>query len=205
MSRFFAHGPERLCARRGRNSRQRTALSEPTSPCGGRQNVTCIPPSAPRTSHRALRPRMSHLTSYGHPWNDSQGRSSTVGSGPHSGNGAGGGGPPEKRKLSKKTGSVRSTMPLSSASALFAQGGASPPPKRRSRTNTASVTFLSPSSPRPAGVSISVRRGRRARGPPPQTEIFSTVLDEEFSQIPPEGEEDLNQANQDLLGGDEPL
>ncbi len=37
------------------------------------------------------------------------------------------------------------------------------------------------------------RRQRRARAPPPQTETFSTVLDEEFSQIPPEGEEDLNQ------------
>ncbi len=46
------------------------------------------------------------------------------------------------------------------------------------------------------------RRQRRARAPPPQTEVFSTVLDEEFSQIPPEGEEDLNQ---DPLGGDERL
>ena len=45
-------------------------------------------------------------------------------------------------------------------------------------------------------------RQRRARAPPPQTEIFSTVLDEELSQIPPEDEEDLNQ---DPLGGDEPL
>ncbi len=47
------------------------------------------------------------------------------------------------------------------------------------------------------------RRQRRARAPPPpQTETFSTVLDEEFSQISPEGEEDLNQ---DPLGRDEPL
>ncbi len=46
------------------------------------------------------------------------------------------------------------------------------------------------------------RRQRRARAPPPQTETFTTLLDEEFSQIPPEGEEDLNQ---DRLGGDEPL
>ncbi len=46
------------------------------------------------------------------------------------------------------------------------------------------------------------RRQRRARAPPPQAEIFSTVLDEDLSQIPPEGEEDLNQV---LLGGDEPL
>ncbi len=45
-------------------------------------------------------------------------------------------------------------------------------------------------------------RQRRARAPPPQTGIFSTVLDEEFSQISPEGEEDLNQ---DPLGRDEPL
>ena len=36
----------------------------------------------------------------------------------------------------------------------------------------------------------------------PLAEIFSTVLDEDLSQIPPEGEEDLNQ---DLLGGDQPL
>ena len=41
-----------------------------------------------------------------------------------------------------------------------------------------------------------------ARAPPREAEIFSRVLDEELSQIPPEGEEDLNQ---DLLGGDEPL
>jgi hypothetical protein len=34
-------------------------------------------------------------------------------------------------------------------------------------------------------------RQRRARAPPPEAEIFSTVLDEEFSQIPPEDEEDL--------------
>ncbi len=46
------------------------------------------------------------------------------------------------------------------------------------------------------------KRQRRARGPPPEREIFTTVLDEEFSQIPPEDEEDLNQ---NLLGGDEPL
>ncbi len=45
-------------------------------------------------------------------------------------------------------------------------------------------------------------RQRRARAPPPQAEIFSTVLDEDLSQILPEGEEDLNQ---DLLGGDQPL
>ena len=45
-------------------------------------------------------------------------------------------------------------------------------------------------------------RQRRARAPPPQIEKFSTVLEEEFSQIPPEGEEDLNQ---DRLAGDEPL
>ncbi len=45
-------------------------------------------------------------------------------------------------------------------------------------------------------------RQRRARAPPPQTEIFSTVLDEEFSQISPQDEEDLNQ---DLPRGDEPL
>ncbi len=35
------------------------------------------------------------------------------------------------------------------------------------------------------------KRQRRARAPPPQAEIFSTVLDEEFSQIPPEDKEDL--------------
>ncbi len=35
------------------------------------------------------------------------------------------------------------------------------------------------------------KRQRRARGPPPEREIFTTVLDEEFSQIPPEDEEDL--------------
>ncbi len=34
-------------------------------------------------------------------------------------------------------------------------------------------------------------RQRRTRAPPPEAEIFSTVLDEEFSQIPPEDEEDL--------------
>ncbi len=46
------------------------------------------------------------------------------------------------------------------------------------------------------------KREHRARGPPHDPEMFSTVVDEEFSQIPPEGGEDLNQ---DLLGGDEPL
>ncbi len=45
-------------------------------------------------------------------------------------------------------------------------------------------------------------RQRRARAPPPQAKILNTVLDEEFSQIPPEGEENLNQ---DPLGGDETL
>ena len=35
------------------------------------------------------------------------------------------------------------------------------------------------------------KRQRRARGPPPEREIFTTVLDEEFSQIPTEDEEDL--------------
>ncbi len=46
------------------------------------------------------------------------------------------------------------------------------------------------------------RRQRRARAPPQEVEIFSAVVDEEFSQISPEGEEDLSQ---DPLGGDEPL
>ncbi len=35
------------------------------------------------------------------------------------------------------------------------------------------------------------KRQRRARGPPPEREIFTTVLVEEFSQIPPEDEEHL--------------
>ena len=43
-------------------------------------------------------------------------------------------------------------------------------------------------------------RPRRARAPPPEAEILSTVLDEQFSQIPPVDEEDLNQ---DLPRGDE--
>ncbi len=46
------------------------------------------------------------------------------------------------------------------------------------------------------------KRQRRARAPPPHAEIFSTVLDEDLSQIPPQDEEDVNQ---DLLGADEPL
>ena len=46
------------------------------------------------------------------------------------------------------------------------------------------------------------RRQRRARDPPLEAEVLSTVLDEEFSQIPPEDEDDLNQ---DLPRGDEPL
>ncbi len=40
-------------------------------------------------------------------------------------------------------------------------------------------------------------RQRRARAPPPQREAFSTVLDEDFSQIPPQEEEDVSQ---DLRG-----
>jgi len=46
------------------------------------------------------------------------------------------------------------------------------------------------------------RRERQARGPPRQTEMFTTVLDEEYSQIVPESEEELNQ---DPPGGDEIL
>ena len=34
-------------------------------------------------------------------------------------------------------------------------------------------------------------RQRRARAPQPEAEIFTTVLEEEFSQIPPESEENL--------------
>ncbi len=45
-------------------------------------------------------------------------------------------------------------------------------------------------------------RQHRPRGPPREPAIFSTVLEEDLSQISPEGEEDLNQ---DLLGGDELL
>jgi hypothetical protein len=37
------------------------------------------------------------------------------------------------------------------------------------------------------------RRERRARGPPRQTEMFSTTLDEEYSQLVPESEEEFNQ------------
>jgi hypothetical protein len=46
------------------------------------------------------------------------------------------------------------------------------------------------------------RRQRRARGPPPQSEIFTSVIDEEFSQLPPQEEEDLSQEPSDA---DEPL
>ena len=46
------------------------------------------------------------------------------------------------------------------------------------------------------------KRQPRARGPPHPPQMFSTVVDEEFAQILPEGEENLNQ---DLFGGDEPL
>ncbi len=45
-------------------------------------------------------------------------------------------------------------------------------------------------------------RQRRARAPPRQRDIFTTVLEEELSQIPPQEEEDLSQ---DLPGGEELL
>ncbi len=46
------------------------------------------------------------------------------------------------------------------------------------------------------------KRERRARGPPRQPEMFSTVLEEECSQVRPESEEEFNQ---DPCGSDEPL
>jgi hypothetical protein len=45
-------------------------------------------------------------------------------------------------------------------------------------------------------------RQRRARGPPPEKQIFTSVSGEEFSQLPPQEEEDLSQ---DPPGADEPL
>ncbi len=39
----------------------------------------------------------------------------------------------------------------------------------------------------------TLTRQRRARAPPCEAEIFSRVLEEDLSQVPPEGEEDLNQ------------
>ena len=44
-------------------------------------------------------------------------------------------------------------------------------------------------------------RERRARSPPRQLEMFSTVFDEEYSQVRPESEEEFNQ---DPPGSDEP-
>jgi len=35
-------------------------------------------------------------------------------------------------------------------------------------------------------------RERQARGPPRQTEMFTTVLDEEYSQLVPESEKEFN-------------
>lgn len=46
------------------------------------------------------------------------------------------------------------------------------------------------------------KRARRARGPPRQLEMFSTVIDEESSQLGPETDEEFNQ---DPLGGLDPL
>ena len=46
------------------------------------------------------------------------------------------------------------------------------------------------------------KRERRARGPPRQLEMFSTVIDEESSQLGPETDEEFNQ---DPLGGLDPL
>ncbi|MGH9895382.1 MAG: hypothetical protein ACREA0_26035, partial [bacterium] len=45
-------------------------------------------------------------------------------------------------------------------------------------------------------------RQRRARGPPLQKQIFTSVIDEELSQLPPQEEEDLSQ---DPQGAGEPL
>ena len=44
-------------------------------------------------------------------------------------------------------------------------------------------------------------RERRARSPPRQLEMFSTVFDEEYSQVRSESEEEFNQ---DPPGSDEP-
>jgi len=46
------------------------------------------------------------------------------------------------------------------------------------------------------------KRERKARGPPRQLEMFSTAIDEDYSQLVPESEEEFNQ---DPLGGLEPL
>ena len=45
-------------------------------------------------------------------------------------------------------------------------------------------------------------RQRRARAPPPAIDTSTTLFDEEFSQLPPQEEEDLSQ---DPPGPDEPL